>query len=106
MGLAGRRLGGRLGLLSLGLGLRLDRILGVQLGLKRRHLSLQFLHLSRQAGAFGDRLLSSRLMVMVVHRRRCLRRRSKSQRQKCAESGPAEERGLAHHVSDPFLNIP
>ncbi len=105
LGLAGRRLGGRLGLLGLSLGLLLGRSLGVQLGLEHGDLRLQLVHFGGEPGALSAQL-GHLMPVVVMLYRRGLRNRSKPQRENRAESGPAEKRGLARHVSDPCLIIP
>ncbi len=101
--MAGRRLCGRLGLGRLGLGLLGGAALGVQLGFERGNLRLQLFHFSGEAGRFGLRLFGhgDRVMMVMLHRLG-LRNRPEAQHEKRAESGPAEKRGLARHVSDPF----
>ncbi len=107
LGLARRRLGGHLGLLGHRLGLLLGAVLGVELGFQCRHLGLQLFHFEGKAGRSALALVRSGGVVHVVMSDRLgLRNRPEAQHEQRAESGPAQQRGLAHHVSDPFLNIP
>ncbi len=53
-------------------------------------------------GPVGAVVHDHHVAMMVMLHGLGLGHRSEPQRENCAESGPAQKRGLARHISDPF----